>query len=212
MRPGHLRQRCRQRTSVPPCRESGAAAASESGIKDCLDDFIRSHLIESLVESHVTVSCYILIDVLRIDLTAVPESHSELIVVEGRINVVDLLTVSEFLNHEIFINRSTADDVLIEDPFYLIYLNFLIEDVSRMNYHDRSLSAESLASCLNYLDLILLAGSFNESLELIHDLPAVVGCTSCTSAYEDVCLFSSFCSIRIESDIYLSMLSCLDIF
>ena len=102
--------------------------------------------------------------------------------------------------------------MLLKDSVYHIRSYFLIEYIARMYDHDRSLSTQALAACLNDFDLVLLTGSIDELVQLFHDLPAVVGCASGTSAYEDVGLFSSFSSIRIESDIDLSMLSRFDVF
>ena len=76
--------------------------------------------------------------------------------------------------YEEFINRCSAENVLIEDALNHIRLYFLIEDVSRMYYHDRALSAESLAACLDDLDLVLLAGSIDQCIEFFYYLNTVV--------------------------------------
>ena len=165
---------CRCEHPLSSCWESAAATASESRINDFFDYIIRSHLEQSLSKSLISVSCDILIDIFRIDLAAVAESHSELIFVERRINIVDLLSVWKLFYHEIFIDRCSAEYMLIENALYHIRLNFLIEDVSRMYYHDRSLSAESLAACLDDLDLVLLAGSVDQLIEFVYYLNAVV--------------------------------------
>ena len=102
--------------------------------------------------------------------------------------------------------------MLVEYSIDHVHFDFLIEDVARMDYHDRSLGAEALAACLDDLDLILLARSIDESVEFFHDVPAVVGCTAGTAAYEDVGLGCSFSSVRIESYIDLALLSLLNVF
>ena len=63
-------------------RESAAASSAETGIEDSLDNVLGSHSCEDLAESLVALSAYVLVDILRIDNTAVSESNTVLLFIE----------------------------------------------------------------------------------------------------------------------------------
>ena len=85
---------------------------------------------------------------------------------------MDLFSVCELFYHQEFLDRISADDMLVENAFYILRLYFLIEDITGMYYQDRSLRAESLATGLDDLNLILLTRCVDEFVELFDDFHA----------------------------------------
>ena len=63
-------------------REAAAASAAQTGIEDFLNDLLRCHRGQHLVECPVAVSADVFIDVFRIDQTAVAECNTVLLCIE----------------------------------------------------------------------------------------------------------------------------------
>ena len=68
------------------CRESAAAASSQSRCLYRFDNLFGGHLGKNLSESLISVKCYVLIDIFGVDNTAVSKSNSVLFLI--KINLV----------------------------------------------------------------------------------------------------------------------------
>ena len=168
------------------CGEAAAASSAETGIEDSLDNVLGLHLCKHLAESLITVSAYVLIDVLGIDNAAVSESNTELLLVECSIIKSLYLIACNSLLIEELLDGVAVKEVLLDDAGDLINVYARVERALGVNDHDRTSFAETEASCLDYLHLLGESVGSKLILEGLDDLGRARRSTACTAADEYV--------------------------
>ena len=146
-------------------REARAAAPAKARLQHLVDDLLRRHLEEDLLDRLVAVARDVVLDLLRIDHAAVAQDDAVLLLVERDVRLGDdvrrlLRVVAEAL-HDAALDEMLGDDVLD-----VVLLHLHVERALRQDLHDRALLAEAEAARLDDLDLVLEAGRLQARGEL----------------------------------------------
>ena len=134
--------------------ETGAAAAAQTRIEDLLDDLLRRHLRQGLGHAGVTVPGDVLIDLLGIDEAPVAQHPQILQGEEG-----DLLHRGDELRRDGFPVEQPLQNASLDQMFLHQFGNILgfdhhVDDAFRVDDHDRSHGAETVAAGLHQLDFV----------------------------------------------------------
>ena len=157
-------------------RESAAATATETGINDFLDYSIRiSLLCKDLTKSLITIMSDILIDIFRVDVTAVAESNTHLLLEEVAVicrSFFSCLSTIVLRSHET-LYVTALQEVLANDLSNILRSYAIIHNTFRIDYNDRTLGAKAEASCLNYFYFFFKSLSRNLLFKLLENLRGV---------------------------------------
>jgi hypothetical protein len=179
-----------------PGGETRAAAAAQPGRLEFRDDILRFHLEQDLLQGEITVPGYVLLDVLRIDDSAVAKNDAELFLVE--FDVLYLYAVLLFF--------LLVEQTLYFAPFYDLFgddllrvrrLDFHIEGFGRKDLHDGPFLAETEASGLDDLDVILDTLGFRLGQEILVDLVGLGGFAPGAAADQDKVLVRHVSVLRL---------------
>ena len=149
--------------------ESRAAASAQTGSLDLINNILRGHGLQDLIQSLIAADTDILMNVLRVDLTAVTKGDPVLFFIEADLfNVIDLGTgILVDVIHLHVTDDIAADHVLIDDPLRVLRLHMRIENTVRENSDDRSLLTETEAAGLDDTDLILQLMLFEQLVQTL---------------------------------------------
>ncbi len=158
------------------CRESAAATATETGINDFLDNCIRISLLgKDLTKSLITIMSDILINILRVDVTAVTKSNTHLLLKEVAIISRSILcrcsTVMLRSHKTLYI--TALQKVLAYDLSNILRCYAIVHNAFRINYNDRTLGAKAEASCLYYFYFFFKSLSRNLLFKLLENFRGV---------------------------------------
>ena len=96
--------RVSRKLPLQPGWKSAAASAAQSGIFYSIYNFLRLHLGKRFTQSFVSVSCYIFINIFRIDNTTVSQSYTVLFFI--KINFIQRLYFVSALMYRLIIQKS----------------------------------------------------------------------------------------------------------
>ena len=195
-------------------RETGAAASAEAGSLHDIDNILRGLLCKNVIQSLIAVNADILINVLRIDASAVAKSDSLLLLIEtDLVDVINSLAgLSVSIEHLELFDDMTAHDVLLDDTIRIFRFYMCIVNSIRINGDDRSLLAEAEAACLDNFDLICKTFCSELLLQSRHKDSGVTGCTSGTAADKDIHVLLAFVKLELvfQSQLEISSLCLTD--
>ena len=166
-------------------REAGAAAAAEAGLQHLLDDLLRRHLEEHLLDRLVAVARDVVLDLLRVDDAAVAQDDAVLLLVERDVRLGDellrlLRVVAEALDD------AALDEVLGDDLLDVVLLHLDVERALGEDLDDRALLAEAEAAGLDDLDLVLEPGKAEARVELGDEAVRAAGAARRAAADENI--------------------------
>jgi len=171
------------RTPLAPGEEPAAASAAQAGAADLLEHFLRLHRRQRLGQRGVSARRQILLDFRRIKLPVVGQHDPLLGVVEGYLFAPRgdfarlLIPVQEPFHH------TTGDGRLAPNLGNVFLLDALVEHAARINHHDGSPLAETVAAgTLRLHDQRLLAELFGRLTETLVDLRRPFGHAARTQA------------------------------
>ena len=150
-------------------REARAAAAAKAGLEHFVDDLLRRHLEEDLLDRLVAVARDVVLDLLGVDHAAVTEDDAVLLLVEWDVRLGDELlrllgVIAETLND------AALHEVLGDDLLDVRGLDLDVESALREDLDDRALLAEAETARRDDLDLVLEAGGLELVRERLDDL------------------------------------------
>ena len=153
--------------------ETTAASAPQAALLDSIDHLGRGHVGQDLAQGLVAVGSDVFVNIFRIDGTAVAQSDTELLLVEGHILVfTDALLESRF-DIQQTINDTAFDAVFVDNLLGVFRLDFDIEDIIRVDLDDRAFFAETEATGRNDLDFLGQSGGLDLFFEILDNLHAV---------------------------------------
>ena len=165
--------------------EACAAAATETGLKNFLNNLLRRHLEENLLDSLVAVACNVVVDLLRVDDAAVSQNDTILLLIERNVRFRNE-ALGLFRIVAKALNDAALDEVLVDDVLNIVGLDLHIERALRKNLDDRALFAEAETASSNDLHLFSKASVSKLLLEFVDDLVASAGETCCSAADENI--------------------------
>ena len=142
-----------------PGRKSATASAPQAGSLDLIDDLLRRHFRQRLAQRLIAITSDVLADFLRIDHPAIVQSDALLLSVETNLTHVE----DFFLRHLIDIgqfqplNRTAFQKVFGNNFFRILRFDMAIEDLFRVNRHDRSFLAQTETAGFDDLDFFTQA-------------------------------------------------------
>ena len=166
--------------------EACAATSADAGIEDGLDNFLGSHGCGNLCESLVAVACDVFVDAFRVDNTAVTESNTLLLCVEG-----SLVESEDFVALNGFAVKKLTNGVAFYEVFGYDFVhirsgNLAVECAFGVNDHDRTECAETEAACGDNFDFIFNACELQFLDERVADIHGVRRCATGTAANQNV--------------------------
>ena len=158
------------------CRESAAATATKTGLNDFFDDLIRISLLgKDLTKSLITVMSDILINIFRVDVTAVTKSDTHLLLKEVAVicrSLLGSLGTIVLRSHET-LYITALKKVLANDLCNILRCYAIVHNAFRIDNYDRTLGAKAEASCLNYFYFFFKSLSRNLLFKLLENLRGV---------------------------------------
>ena len=138
---------------LAPRREAAAAAPTQSGIGDLPAYLLTGHGEQCLFKGGIAAQRQILRHILRVGLAAVLQHHPMLVFVKG--NVIPALIGHTVLGIQQPLNDLAAQDRLFDDLVAVLHLHMGIENVQRLDAHQRADLAEAMAAGLLQVDSLL---------------------------------------------------------
>ena len=126
--------------------ESCSTTAPQARLLHFLHNFFRLHLKEHLFQRQIAVTANVLVDVLRIDEAAVPQGHTQLLLVE--LNLLNLFPALLFLIVQQAGNLTSHDNLLGNNLRGILRLYLHVEGVLRQHLYDWPLLTEAEAASL----------------------------------------------------------------
>ena len=167
--------------------ESAAATATQTGIQNGLDNLVGGHFAQSLLQCEVTVHSDILVNIFRVDHTAVTQRNSLLLLVEGGLaqgSCLQLLLAACSVG--LVVNQTLYDSTLLQmlgnDLGDVVKRDSGIEGAFGINDHDRTESAKTEATGQNDLDFLIQTLGLEFLCQLFAQLNAARRATAGTAA------------------------------
>jgi len=166
--------------------ESAAAATAKTGIENGLNNVVGSHFLQNLSECEVTVHSDVFIDLFGVDYTAVTESNSLLLLVEGSIAerslyILFFLFIAGIVVNKTF-NNTTLEEVFGNDFRDIIGSYHAVEGAFGIYDHDRTESTKTEAAGHNDLYFFFKTLHFKLFSELVCERTAAGRSTTGTAA------------------------------
>jgi hypothetical protein len=168
-------------------RKSTAAATTQAGFFDLVDDFFGWRLVGQYTGQHtVAPDGDIFIDILGVDNAAVTQCNAHLIVEKVDIAhcLLDAAVYWRFVQKAL--NNLPLRDVLFNDVFRVFRRNAAVKRMVRMNGDNRPLLTEAKAAGFKDLDAILHAAHADFFLQLRQHLLTSCGSAAGARAHENV--------------------------
>ena len=170
---------------LPAGGEARAAAAANAGGQHFVDDFLAAHAqraLQALERAHAQR----FVDVLGVDDAAAVQGHAALLLVEVDVVLLGDLLAGAGLHVQQALHDGAAADVGVDDLFDVFDLHQAIQGILGIDLHEGTLGAEAEAAHQVHGDLVGHALGGQDFVELLGDLPGMVGETAGTAAKDDM--------------------------
>ena len=165
--------------------ESTAATSADAGGEDLVDDFLRGHRGEGLLQGLEAVVAEGFLELVGVDEGAAVEGDADLFLVEGDVILTGDLLVGDRVDIEEVFANLTADEVLFHDFGHVFDLDAPIEGVFGEDFDEGPLGAEAEATDVVDGDPVLEAFFLDEANEFFLNGYGIVGDTAGTAADDD---------------------------